>query len=274
MVPGILGKKIGMTQIFKEDGGRVPVTVIEAGPCSVQAIKTEEKNGYNSVQVGYEDTKEQRVKKPQREYLKANSLQPKKFVREIRCDGAPDVKVGDTLTNTMFQKGDFLDIIGISKGKGFQGAVKRHGFSGSNVSHGGSSMRRRPGSIGQSSYPSRVFKGMKMPGHMGSDTTTVQNIEVVDVDFENNTIAVLGSIPGANGTYVVIKYAKKKALAERTYVEEEPEEEQQAEEAQEEQAPQEETQEDQPQEEQQEAKPEEEKAEDKEQGKEGNEEQK
>lgn len=272
MVPGILGKKIGMTQIFKEDGSRVPVTVLEVGPCSVQAVKTAEKDGYNSVQIGYEDTKEQRVKKPQRAYLKANSLQPKRFVREIRCEEAPDVKVGDTLTNKMFQEGDYLDITGVSKGKGFQGGMKRCGWSGGKETHG-SMTHRAPGSIGQSSYPSRVFKGMGMAGHMGSNTTTVQNMEVVDVDFENNTIAVQGSVPGANGTYLVIRYAKKKPLAERTYVEEEPEEEKQPEEAQQE------AQQDQPQEEQQqekpdEEKPQEEKAEDKEQGKEGNEEQK
>lgn len=215
MISGMLGKKLGMTQIFEEDGVRVPVTVLEAGPCQVQSVKSEETDGYNAVQLGYEDTKEKRVKKPQREYLKAKNLTPKKFVKEIRSEEAAELKVGDQITNSIFQKGDFVDITGISKGKGFQGVVKRHGFAGSLGSHGGSSMQRRPGSIGQSSYPSRVFKGMKMPGHMGVDQITVQNVEIIEVNLEDNTVIVKGAVPGSNGTYLVIKYAKKKPLAER-----------------------------------------------------------
>lgn len=214
MIPGILGKKIGMTQVFEEDGGRVPVTVIEVGPCLVQAIKSPEKDGYNAVQLGYDDTKEKRVKKPQREYLKARNLKFKRFVREIRCDEAPEVKVGDEITNEIFQKGDFLDISGISKGKGFQGGVKRHGWAGGKATHGSMS-HRAPGSIGASAYPSRVFKGHAMPGHMGSNRVTVQNVEVVDVDTEKNTVAVRGAIPGASGTYLIIRYAKKKPVAPR-----------------------------------------------------------
>ena len=215
MVPGILGKKIGMTQIFEEDGKRIPVTVVEAGPCQVQAIRGKDKDGYNAVQLGYDDTKENRVKKPQREYLKSKNLKFKKFVREFRVTDEPDVKIGDQVTNKMFQKGDFIDVIGISKGKGFQGVVKRHGFAGGNASHGGHSMLRRPGSIGQSSYPSRVYKGMKMPGHMGQDRVTVQNIEVVDVDAENNTLILKGALPGASGTYLIIRFALKKPIAPR-----------------------------------------------------------
>lgn len=221
MVPGILGKKVGMTQVFNEDGARISVTVLEAGPCYVQAVKTIESDGYNAVQLGYGEKKESRSKKPQREYLKANKLTPKRFVKELRCDEAPDVKVGAKVTNRMLQAGDFVDITGVSKGKGTQGVVKRHGFSGSLASHGAGNMERRPGSIGQSSYPSRVFKGMRMPGHMGSDKVTVQNVEVIAVDPENNTVAVKGSVPGASGTYFVMRYALKKPLAERQYQEEE-----------------------------------------------------
>ncbi|RKY41648.1 MAG: 50S ribosomal protein L3 [Candidatus Makaraimicrobium thalassicum] len=213
-MPGILGKKIGMTQIFGEDGDRIPVTVLEAGPCLVLAVKVTGKDGYNAIQVGYDDTKEKRVKKPQREYLKANKLKPKKFVREIRCAEPPEVKTGDEITNRIFQKGDFLDVTGRSKGKGFQGGMKRHGWSGGKQSHGSMS-HRVPGSIGASSYPSRVFKGQSMAGHMGSGRTTVQNVEIMDVNTDNSTIAVRGAVPGANGTYLVIRYAKKKSVAPR-----------------------------------------------------------
>ena len=220
MVPGILGKKIGMTQIFTDDGIKVPVTVIEAGPCQVQAVKTTEKDGYNSVQLGYQDTRESRVNKPQRVYAKAKGLSPKKFVREIRCEEDPGVEVGAEITNKVIQVGDFLDIVGTSKGKGFQGGVRRHGWRGGVDTHGSMS-HRAPGSIGQSSYPSRVFKGLRMAGHMGNAQVTVQNLEVVVVNPEDNTIAVKGAVPGANGTFVIIRYAKKKALAERVSQEEE-----------------------------------------------------
>jgi large subunit ribosomal protein L3 len=214
MIPGLLGKKIGMTQVFDGDGNRVPVTVLEVGPCLVQAVKSNEKDGYTAVQLGYDDTKEKRVKKPQREYLKANKLDPKKFVKEIRCEGAPEVKVGDKLTNRIFQKGDYLDVVGTSKGKGFQGGMKRWNWSGGGETHGSMS-HRAPGSIGQSSYPSRVFKGMHMAGHMGDDRITVQNLEVIEVDAENNTVMVRGAVPGSNGSYIIVKYAKKKPVAER-----------------------------------------------------------
>ena len=203
-----------MTQVFEEDGARVSVTVLEAGPCLVQGVKTREKDGYDAVQMGYGDTKEKRVKKPQREYLKANNLKPKKFVREIRCSESPDVKMGDEVTNEIFQRGDFLDVTGVSKGKGFQGGMKRCGWSGGKESHGSMS-HRVPGSIGASAYPSRVIKGHGMPGHMGNKQVTVQNLEVVDVNTENNTVSVKGAVPGADGTYLVIRYAKKKCLAPR-----------------------------------------------------------
>ena len=219
MIPGILGKKIGMTQIFEEDGARIPVTVLGAGPCFVQAVKAAGKDGYNAVQIGYDDAKEKRIKKPQREWLKANDLKPRKFVHEIRCAEEPDVKVGDEWTNKIFQKGDMLDITGVSKGKGFQGGMKRCGWKGGGESHG-SMCHRAPGSIGASAYPSRVMKGHGMPGHMGSRQTTVQNLEVIDIDAENNTISVRGAVPGSNGTYLVIRYALKKPVAPREEKEE------------------------------------------------------
>jgi large subunit ribosomal protein L3 len=192
----------------------VPVTVIEAGPCTVQALRTEEKDGYNAVQLGYGDTKAARLKKPQRAEINSRKLKPKKFVREIRCSDAPEAKIGEEVTNSIIQKGDFLDITGISKGKGFQGGVKRHGWSGGKATHG-SKTHRAPGSIGASATPSRVFKGSAMPGQMGNEKKTVQNLEVIDVDPENGTICVKGAVPGANNGYLVIRYALKKDLAPR-----------------------------------------------------------
>ena len=230
MIPGLLGKKVGMTQIFNEDGDKIPVTVLEVGPCMVQAIKSNEKEGYVAVQIGYGDTKAKRVKKPQRSYIEANKLKPKKFVKEIRCDEVGDVKIGDEITNEIFQIGDYIDITGLSKGKGFQGGMKKYNWSGGRATHGSKS-HRAPGSIGASAYPSRVFKGHGMPSQMGNTRITVQNVKIVDVDVENNTIAVKGAVPGANGTYIVARYALKKPLAERQVKEEKPEEEVQKQEA-------------------------------------------
>ncbi|MFH1797850.1 MAG: 50S ribosomal protein L3 [Candidatus Omnitrophota bacterium] len=214
MIPGILGKKIGMTQVFGQDGTRISVTVIEVGPCQVQRVKTVASDGYNSLQLGYGDTKENRVKKPQRSYLNAKKLMPKKFVREIRCSETPEANEGEKITNSIFQIGDFLDITGTSKGKGFQGGMKRCGWSGGQETHGSMS-HRAPGSIGASSFPSRVVKGHGMPGRMGGKKTTVQNLAIVDINSDNNTIAVRGAIPGASGTYLIVKYAKKKILTPR-----------------------------------------------------------
>ncbi|MFA6636594.1 MAG: 50S ribosomal protein L3 [Candidatus Omnitrophota bacterium] len=216
-MPGILGKKIGMTRIFTEEGTCIPVTVIEAGPCSVQVVKVAEKDGYNAVQLGFCDAKEKRVKKPQRVFLKALGLKPKKFVREIRCEEVNDIKVGDEVTNLIFQKGDMVDITGTSKGKGFQGGTRRHGWAGGSETHGSMS-HRAPGSIGQSSYPSRVFKGLGMAGHMGSEKVTTQNLEVIEVDKEKDTLLIRGAVPGANGSYVVVRYARKRVLAPREEV--------------------------------------------------------
>jgi len=223
MVPGILGKKIGMTQIFREDGVKVPVTVLEVGPCQVQAVKSGEKDGYVAVQLGYDDVREKRVKKPQRAYLKSKNLKTKRFVREIRCAEAPEVKVGQEITGSVIQLGDFLDVTGTSKGKGFQGGVKRCGWAGGKETHG-SMTHRAPGSMGASSYPSRVMKGHGGAGQMGNEKVTVQNLEVVEIDRDNNTVAVRGAVPGANGTYLIIRYARKKELAPREEAPEETEE--------------------------------------------------
>jgi len=237
MVPGILGRKIGMTQIFDDNGKRVPVTVMEAGPCVVLEVKTSEKHGYDAVQLGFDDMKEKNVKKPQRGALKAKGLTPKKFVREIRCEEKPEVNPGDKMTSSLFQKGDFLDVTGISKGKGFQGGMKRCGWKGGKETHGSMS-HRVPGSIGASSFPSRVHKGHPFPGHMGHERITVQNLKVVSVDEVEDTIVVNGPVPGPNGSYLLIRFAHKKPIAEREVKEPEPEEAQE-EEVQAEQPPEE-----------------------------------
>lgn len=226
MIPGMLGKKVGMTQIFNQEGGRVQVTVLEVGPCTVQAVKGE-KEGYFAIQMGFGDTKEKNLKKPQKAYLKSKNLKTKKFVREIRCQQAPEVKVGDEITNSIFQVGDYLDVIGVSKGKGFQGGVKKLNWSGGAASHG-SMFHRAPGSIGASSFPSRVMKGHGMPSHMGHERTTVQNLEVIDVDAEYNTVAVKGAVPGPNGSYVILRLAKKKPVAPRKAAKEAGEEDKKA----------------------------------------------
>lgn len=223
MVPGLLGKKIGMTHIFDEDGIRTPVTVVKVGPCQVLSVRTPAKNGYAAVQLGFDKVKEKNMKKPQREYSKKNGLDFVRFVREIRCEDDPEVKMGDVISSTIFQKGDHVDVTGTTKGKGFQGGMKRCGWSGGKESHGSMS-HRVPGSIGASSYPSKVTKGHGMPGQMGTDTETVQNIEVMDVDKDNDTITVKGSLPGATGGYLVVRYALKKPLAERVVTEEPAEE--------------------------------------------------
>ena len=214
MIPGMLGKKLGMTQIFNEEGARIPVTVIEAGPCVVQAVKVAEKGGYNAIQLGYEDVKAKSLKKPQREYLKAKGVKPKRFVREIRLKETPGVKIGDEVTTAIFQVGDYLDVIGVSKGKGFQGGVKKLNWRGGDASHG-SMFHRAPGSIGASSFPSRVMKGHGMPSHMGNERVTTQNLKVIDVDVANNTVAVKGAVPGPNGAYLILRLAKKKPVAPR-----------------------------------------------------------
>lgn len=203
-MPGLIGKKIGMTSVFSVEGRNIPCTVIEAGPCIVSQIRTIEKDGYEAIQLGFQEKKEKHATKPEIGHFKKAGTTPKKKLVEFDGFG-DDVKLGDILTSDMFEPSSFIDISGISKGKGFQGVVRRHGFGGVGEStHGQHNRLRAPGSIGASSYPSRVFKGMRMAGRMGGVKITVQNIEVLKVIPENNLVIVKGSVPGANGSYLIL----------------------------------------------------------------------
>ena len=204
---GILGKKLGMTQIFTEAGDVIPVTVVEAGPVVLTQIKTTEKEGYNAVQVGYGEVKEKSLNKPQKGHLAAANVL-KKHLKEFRMDSVEGYTVGQEIKADIFAAGEKIDVTGTSKGKGFQGPIKRHGQSRGPESHG-SRYHRRPGSMGACSFPGRVFKNKKLAGHMGSVTVTVQNLEVVRVDAEKNLILVKGAIPGAKGSVVTVKEAVK-----------------------------------------------------------------
>ena len=207
MKKGLIGKKIGMTQIFDEEGRVIPVTAIEAGPCTVVQVKTEETDGYNAIQLGYGEVKEYKVNKPVKGHYAKSNLTPKKHLREFRIDSIEN-KVGDELKADVFATGEKLDIQGTSKGKGFQGVIKRHGQSRGPMGHG-SMYHRRPGSMGSTSTPGRVFKGKKLPGHMGHVTVTIQNLEVVKVDLDKNVILVKGSVPGPKGTILKLKSSVK-----------------------------------------------------------------
>ena len=204
---GILGRKIGMTQIFTEAGEVVPVTVVEAGPNVVTQVKTVEKDGYNAIQVGFEDAKEKSLNKPQKGHLAAANVL-KKHLKEFRVDAVEEFTVGQEIKADLFAAGEKIDVTGTSKGKGFQGPIKRHGQSRGPESHG-SRYHRRPGSMGACSFPGRVFKNKKLAGHMGSVKVTVQNLEVVRVDADKNLILVKGAIPGPKGSMVTIKEAVK-----------------------------------------------------------------
>lgn len=204
---GILGKKLGMTQIFTEEGIVVPVTVVEAGPNVVTQVKTVEKDGYNAIQVGFEDAKEKSLNKPRKGHLAAANVL-KKHLKEFRVDAVEEFTVGQEIKADLFAAGEKIDVTGTSKGKGFQGPIKRHGQSRGPESHG-SRYHRRPGSMGACSFPGRVFKNKKLAGHMGSVKVTVQNLEVVRVDADKNLILVKGAIPGPKGSMVTIKEAVK-----------------------------------------------------------------
>lgn len=204
---GILGTKLGMTQIFTEEGIVVPVTVVEAGPNVVTQVKTVEKDGYNAIQVGFEDAKEKSLNKPQKGHLAAANVL-KKHLKEFRVDAVEEFTVGQEIKADLFAAGEKIDVTGTSKGKGFQGPIKRHGQSRGPESHG-SRYHRRPGSMGACSFPGRVFKNKKLAGHMGSVKVTVQNLEVVRVDADKNLILVKGAIPGPKGSMVTIKEAVK-----------------------------------------------------------------
>jgi large subunit ribosomal protein L3 len=210
MSPGILGKKIGMSQVFREDGQAVPVTLLKAGPCMVVQRKTPIADGYDAVQLGLvEFIKPQRINKPATGHLKKAGAEGARFMREFHLrPGDDDFKAGDQVLVDQFKPKDMVDVIGISKGRGFAGVVKRHHFRGGEGSHG-SMFHRAPGSIGASSYPSRVVPGMRMGGHMGHDRVTVRNLEIIDVDTEDNVLVVKGAVPGPNGGYVVVRRAKR-----------------------------------------------------------------
>lgn len=206
---GLLGRKVGMTRVYEANGKATPVTVIEAADNTILQIKTNETDGYSAVQVGFDTQKESRVTKPLVGHFKKADSAPKKFVREFRLADGAAVDTATKIGLDQFQPGDFVDVIGRSKGKGFQGVVKKHGFAGQPAAHG-SKTHRRNGAIGNRSTPGRIWKNMGMPGHLGDDRVTVQNLRIVQVRPDEKVILVCGAVPGSNGSYVVLRPAKKK----------------------------------------------------------------
>lgn len=204
---GIIGKKIGMTSIFDEAGKNIPCTVIEAGPCVVTQIKSKETDGYDAIQLAYDDKKEKNTTKPLKGHFAKAGVSPKSIVREFtRFEPEHQKKVGEELGADVFIEGEFIDVVGISKGKGFQGVVKRHGFRGvGDQTHGQHNRLRAPGSVGASSWPSRVFKGMRMAGQMGNKRVKMINLQIVKIDRSSNLILVKGAVPGPNGSYVIVE---------------------------------------------------------------------
>ena len=208
MKKAILATKVGMTQIFNEDGVLIPVTVLQAGPCVVTQVKTEENDGYSAVQVGYADKRENLVNKPMKGHFEKAGVSCKRFVKEFKLDNAAEYELGQEIKVDVFEAGDHIDATAISKGKGYQGAIKRHGQSRGPMAHG-SKYHRHAGSNGAASDPSKVFKGKKMPGQMGNKQITIQNLEVVRVDAENNLLLVKGAVPGPKNSLVTIKETVK-----------------------------------------------------------------
>ncbi|GEK89781.1 large subunit ribosomal protein L3 [Alkalibacterium putridalgicola] len=208
MTKGILGRKVGMTQIFSEAGELLPVTVIEVQPNVVLQVKTTETDGYNAVQLGYEDKREVLSNKPAQGHVKKANTAPKRFIKELRDAELGDVEVGNEIKVDTFAEGDIVDVTGTSKGKGFQGVIKRHGQSRGPETHG-SRYHRRPGSMGMATHPGRVFKGKKLAGRMGGDQVTVQNLEIVRVDTDRNVLLIKGNVPGAKKSLIQIRTAEK-----------------------------------------------------------------
>ncbi len=206
MVTTILGRKLGMTQVWSEDDKLLPVTVIEAGPCVVTQVKTEKRDGYRAVQIGFGDIKESKVNKPMAGHFAKAKVEAKKYLAEVRLGEGDDLKVGQTIGVEVFEGAKQVHVTGTSKGKGFAGVMKRYNFKGGPGGHG-SHFHRAPGSVGQCATPSRVFKGLKLPGHMGSETVTVKNLDVVKVDTEQNLLIVKGAVPGAKGALLTIRVA-------------------------------------------------------------------
>ena len=205
----IIGKKVGMSQIFDENGHVIPVTVIEAGPCVVTMKKTQEKDGYEAVQLGYEDVAERKLNKPELGHLTKAGVSPKKHLREFKLDNAAELNIGDLVKADTFKAGDFVDVTGTSKGHGYAGVIKRWGAQRTPTSHGGGPVHRHAGSMGSSSDPAKIFKGKIGAGHMGVDQVTVQNLSVVKVDPELNMLVVCGAVPGAKGSLVTVKTTVK-----------------------------------------------------------------
>lgn len=203
MVSGIIGKKIGMTQIFRENGDVIPVSVVEAGPCRVVQLRDSEKNGYDGVQLSYQEVNLKRLSKPLAGYYKKVGATAARYLREFRCD-PKGLEIGQEIRVDLFAKGERVDVMGVSKGKGFAGVMKRHHFAGGPATHG-SMFHRAPGSIGASSYPSRVWKNQRLPGQMGNERVTVKNLEVVEVRPEENLLLIKGAIPGSPGSLVIIR---------------------------------------------------------------------
>ena len=208
MVNGLIGKKVGMTQIFGADGSLIPVTVVEAGPCRGVFKKTVEKDGDNAVQISFKDAKEKHLTKPVIGHFKKNGVSPARYLAEFTAGDAASLTAGQELTVEIFKEGELIDVSGVTKGKGFQGVMKRHKFAGGPATHG-SMFHRAPGSIGSSAYPSRVRKNKRMPGHMGDKKRTVQNLEIVGVRKEDNLLLIRGAIPGSPGSLVIVRKAVK-----------------------------------------------------------------
>lgn len=212
MALGILGRKVGMTRIFDQKGNTVPVSVIEAGPCKVTQVKTQDKDAYNAIQVGYEAMRGDRARKPQSGHLKKAGVDAVRFLREFRLeDGVKpeQYQLGQEIRVDIFKEGDHVDVLGLSKGRGFQGVVKRHGFTGMRATHGANEYFRRPGSLGTNTFGSNVKRGKKMPGHYGNERITLLNLEVVKVDPQENLLVLKGGIPGARGGLVVIRKSNR-----------------------------------------------------------------
>lgn len=205
---GLIGRKLGMTQIFTEDGSIVPVTVVEAGPCPVVQVRDAEKDGYRAVQLAFYETRESRMNKPAKGHLAKHGAKPHKILREFRVDEGSELKSGDVLTVSQIEEGTQVDVVGTSKGRGFQGVVKRHGFHGGPASHG-SKTGNLPGSVGQSAYPNRVFKGTRLPGQMGNVRVTAANLRVVKIDTDRNLVLIRGAVPGSRNSIVMIRPAYK-----------------------------------------------------------------
>lgn len=208
-IKGILGTKLGMTQIFDEDNRVIPVTVVEAGPCVVTQIRTKETDGYNAIQIAYGDIDPRKAKKPQQGHFKKAGVTPRRHVAEIRMDDVSAYEVGQDITVEIFDGITFVDVTGQSKGKGYAGGMKRHGFAGQGASHGNQAAHRRVGGIGAAATPGRIFKGKKMAGRMGNDRVTTQNLKVQKVDADSNLLLIKGAIPGARGGVVTVKTAVK-----------------------------------------------------------------